>query len=169
VYLDVRSFFDQALRETTKVDFAATHVVVRPQVTEGGFHRDAGGVLVETALPDWIEDPISKIPAEHLESVIVVARRGEMRVPVDVLVEFEGDEQQLVVWDGESRYAMWVFPGKRATCVIVDPSRKLLLEGQRLDNVRWSAAARPGTDGLSPTLATLAEGLDLALFGSFAP
>ena len=138
-------------------------------MTEGGFHRDEAGVLVETDLPDWVEEPISKIPAEHLESVIVVARRGEMRVPVEVLVEFDGDEPELVVWDGESRYATWVFPGKKASCVTVDPSRKLVLEGQRLDNVRWSNTARPSSDGLSPMISTLAEGLDLALLGGFAP
>lgn len=164
IELDVRDFLEQALRTTAEVDFAVERVVNRRPLRGGGYHRDKEGHLALTELPDEDAD---LDPKDARDGFVLVARRGEFRLPVDVLVEFEDGETERFTWDGQERYRLFTWPRRRVRRVTLDPDEKLWLEAKRLDN----DVAAPGTDlsdGLSDPLARASEAAHLMLLGGFA-
>ncbi len=173
VFLDVRDFLDQGLREPSEMDFRIRGAGNRPRLGHAGWHRDEAGMLELTEVPENFDQEASQREDEDVEGYVVIHRRGEFRVPVECLVEFSDGSRELVVWAGQERFRVLTWPGKRVTRAILDPNRKLLLEVRRLDNVRVAGgqagrgSARAG--GLPGMTARLTEGLALANLGGIAP
>ncbi|HEY8379200.1 MAG TPA: M1 family metallopeptidase, partial [Nannocystis sp.] len=156
VDLDVADFLDQALKTTAAVDFAVTRVANRRVVGAAGWHRGPDGQLELTEPPaDDTYDP---------EGFVLVVREGEFRVPVEIGVTFVDGERERVTWDGQARYRLLTFPGRRIAEVVLDPDDKLLLEEERLDNrIRGPGQATP--DGVSAPLTHFGEAAHLAVLG----
>ncbi len=170
VMLDVRDYLDQALREVSEVDFRILKVTHRPVVGESGWHRDNAGKLVVTDAPDRPKRESAWDDAE-LEATVVVQRRGDFRVPVELMVEFTDGTRETVTWDGRARTQIFTWPGRRVRFATLDPHRKLWLEGRRLDNTRAAddIADVPSGRGLESQLANVEEALALAAMGVIGP
>lgn len=173
VYLDVQDYFDQGLRETSQVDFAVHRLNNRRVLGEVGWHRNEHGELINNEPPEDFDDKVSDLPDELVEGTLIIQRKGGFRVPVEALVEFSDGERERVVWDGQGRYGVFRWPGKRVRMAVIDPERKLWLESRRLDNVRYAYGQPDGEDvpgdGLSSVLAGWSEASSLAVLGGIGP
>lgn len=68
------------------------------------------------------------------DSVVVVQRKGELVLPVDVLVALDDGTEKRETWDGEGRYVTYTYQGAKVARVTVDPDGKVPLDLQRLNN-----------------------------------
>lgn len=158
VDLDFRDFLAQGLRGTATLDFAVTRVANRRPIGAAGWHRDHAGHLELTEPPK--EDERER--DDDRDGFAVIVREGELRVPVEIEAEFDDGSRERVVWDGQARYRILTWPGRRLVSVAVDPDEKLILEGERLDNLYNHDDAKRA-DGVSAPLAELVESTHLAV------
>jgi len=88
-------------------------------------------------------------PAEDgpYRTTIDLRRRGEVTIPVDIAVKFEGRPPERLSWDGvEPRRRLDLTRPTRLEWVWIDPDDRLTLEINRVNNAR-----RPEPDGLAAT------------------
>jgi hypothetical protein len=122
-------FFERTLFSSGSVDYAveeATSVPSKPP--RGLFERD--GKLAEGP-------PAPLAQARGYDSVVMVVRRGETALPVEILLRFEGGKTHRTVWDGLARWTrLTVSQGPKLLEAVVDPDEKILLDDDRFDNGR---------------------------------
>jgi hypothetical protein len=122
-------FFERTFLSSGQVDYAveqATSVPAKPP--RGLFEKD--GKLVEEAPP-----ALSRVRGWN--SRVLVTRRGETALPVEILLRFEGGKTHRASWDGEARWTrLTVSGGPRLLEAIVDPEEKILLDADRFNNGR---------------------------------
>ncbi len=167
VRLELADYFAQALHTVHEVDFSLHLVKNRRRAGEAGWHRDEHGVLILNEAPEDRELPTRKLPDDQVEAVVVVHRAGEFRIPVELEVEFSDDTIERRLWDGQGRYQIFSWPGRRLRSARLDPDNKLLLEARRLDNHRAATEVAPA-DGLSRPVGDLGEALTLTLLGGLS-
>ena len=129
-------FFDRTFFSSGIVDYAVAEAESKPAVAaarplrEGRQARRAGAAAA-----------LAK--ARGYDSVVTVVRRGDVAMPVDVLLRFEGGRTYRSHWDGEARWKKFrVASGPRLIEAIVDPDEKILLDADRTNNGR-AHRARP--------------------------
>ena len=166
VSLDVQAVLDQGLRTAREVDFSLRQVTNRPLPGDTGWHRDETGTLVGGAAPPRV--PLAELPDSRIEGLIVVQRKGDFEIPVEVEVEFADGERTRVVWDGRARHTVLRFAGRRVVRATLDPDRKLLLELERLGNNRW-APGHEERDPIARSMAGFGQAAALALLGGIGP
>jgi len=164
VNLDLADYFQQALHSVAAVDFGLLKVRNRRRAGAAGWHRDEHGALALQAAAGDRDLPPAELPEAEVEGVVVVHRIGEFRVPVELEVEFETGAAVRTLWDGQARYRVFTWPGRRVRAARLDPDGKLLLEGPRLDNHRAAPEAAP-SDGVSRPVGDLGEALALTVLG----
>jgi len=132
-------FFDRTFYSSGVVDYAveeATSVPAKPP--RGLFEKD--GVLA--AGP-----PAARAHPKGYDSEVLVVRHGDVALPVDVLLRFDGGHAYRAHWDGEARWKRFrVSAGPRLLEALVDPDEKLLLDTDRTNNGR-----RPEADPRAAT------------------
>ncbi len=74
----------------------------------------------------------------NYDSDVTVQRKGEIVLPVEVLVTFADGTTKLETWSGEGRYTTFKY-AKRVARVVVDPDGKVPLDLDRLNN-GWQAS-----------------------------
>lgn len=170
IELSLAEYFEQALRTTREVDFRVHKLVnqprIGPRIGPVGWQRDEHGTLVGGEPPP--EPPTEGWAPEDLEGVVVVLRRGEFEVPVEVEVELSDGTRERVLWDGRGRYRVLRWPGKKIAWARIDPDGKLLLEGKRYDDTRYAEGERPAAT-VSAALGGVAEATALAIGGGLGP
>jgi Peptidase family M1 domain len=135
-----RTFFSSGI-----VDYAIAGAESRPAVPPRGlFERD--GKLADGPPPALAH-------ARGYDTTVTVIRRGDVAMPVDILLRFEGGAVYRSHWDGEARWKrLRVSSGPRLIEAIVDPDEKILLDADRTNNgrrpepdlraaTRWTARA----------------------------
>jgi Peptidase family M1 domain len=142
---DWRWFFDRTFFSSGIVDYAVVEAESdRSRPPRGLFEKD--GKLVEGAAPR---------PARPggYDTLVTVARRGDVPMPVDVVLRFEGAKEYRSHWDGEARWKRFrVTRGPRLIEALVDPEERILLDADRTNNglrpepdlraaTRWTARA----------------------------
>ena len=192
VWLDVQDFLDQGLRTAEPADFRLLRAGNRRRQGGAGWHRRASGEaprelpaaaretgrlltelfdgaptegppgLKRTATGDDWSQSSEALAAELSEGFVVVQRRTAFRVPVEILVEFEGGERRTVIWDGQAPHATFTFPGQRVRRAIVDPRQLLIIEARKLDNAAWASEAKRPEDPLVDWVGDMAEAGHLA-------
>ena len=179
VDLDVQDYFDQTLRTPFEADFTLIRANSRRKVREAGFYRHEhdGESKLHKHAPDGSHVDLDESPEdgddgdysdEQAEAVVTVMRRGTLRVPVELLVEFTDLSRELFLWDGRERYVTYTFPGKRLRRATLDPAHKLIFEAKRLDNTLYAPKVKHDK-GVSNDVARMTEGLSLALMGGLVP
>ena len=130
---DWRWFFDRTFFSSGVVDYAvesATSTKATPP--KGLFETD--GRLVEKV-------PAALANARGWESAVVVARKGDVAMPVEILLRFEGGRTYRSSWDGEGRWKRFrVASGPRLLEAVVDPGERILLDVDRTNNGRLVTA-----------------------------
>ena len=128
---DLQPLLEQLLHGTGRLDYAVERVEVRP-------------LPPRAPAPGPAAMPSAEPP--RYRSEIVVARRGELRLPVEVLVAYEDGGETRETWDGEGRWYRISATGTRqAAYAVVDPDHKLPLDVDWLNNSRMRD---PGTRGI---------------------
>ncbi len=115
-----REFFDQTIFGTAVCDFEVTAISNAPPA------RAAENTGKETSSP----------PGEAASAAsVVVSRRGDMILPVDVLVEFADGKEVRERWDARSPSVTFTYqtPVRRA---VVDPEHRILLDANLVNNSR---------------------------------
>jgi hypothetical protein len=138
-------FFDRTFFSSGVVDYAVAEVESAPaKPPRGLFERD--GRLAEGPPPDLAK-------ARGYDSRVTVVRSGDVAMPVDVLLRFDGGRQYRSRWDGEARWKRFrVEAGPRLVEAVVDPDERILLDTDRTNNgrraqsdpraaTRWTARA----------------------------
>jgi hypothetical protein len=103
---DLRGFWDAALRSTQVLDHEVLSIDVRPKrAPEGLFDADGGAREVElsAAERDGKKPPFT--------SEVVLHRRGELVLPVDVEIEFSDGKKQREHWDAATRWRRFTYQG----------------------------------------------------------
>ena len=122
-------FFDRTFFSSGVVDYAVAEAVSAPaKAPRGLFEKD--GVLVAAATA-------SRARGKGYDSAVTVVRRGDVAMPVDVLLRFDGGHEHRSHWNGEARWARFrVAGGPRLLEAVVDPDEKILLDLDRTNNGR---------------------------------
>ncbi len=166
--LRVDDFLKQAMETTLPVDFALLEVRNRRMIGDAGWHRDENGILVggeeEGPQEQVRQNSLRELDDDEVEGVVVVQRKGELRMPIQLRVDFEDGGSQRLWWDGEDRYHVFAWPARRVRRAEIDPDKLNLLETDRLNNLRYVEAA-DADDGLSAPIGDAVEITSLALMG----
>jgi aminopeptidase N len=115
------------------------------------------------------QDEIDVAPAvqpTRYRTEVVIERRGEVRMPVDIAVTFEDGVQTRESWDGLDRwYRMDITSTQQAAYAVVDPDNKQPLDVNRLNNSRMATAGTRGIVRLAGRWGLWLQGALLALSG----
>jgi len=132
-------FFDRTIFSSGVVDYAVEEAQSEPARPPGGlFEKD--GALVDAGAA-------GRARAKGYDTVVTVVRRGDVAMPVDVILRFDGGHVHRTRWDGEARWTRFrVAQGPRLLEAIVDPDEKILLDADRINNGR-----RPQADPRAAT------------------
>ena len=139
-------FFQQFFYGSSVVDYAVANVVSTPIEGRVGIY-DEGGKKTPY-LDEAARQAFEKSNDKRYRTTVTVRRLGEVTAPVEVVVRFKNGEVVREQWDGNYRWAKFVY--ERASEVAsaeVDPSRKLVMDINYTNNTRVikednSAAAR---------------------------
>jgi len=128
-------FFERAFFTSGTVDYAVVELTSeRAKPPKGLFESD--GKLAEKA-------PQELAAAKGYDSLVTVARRGSIAMPVEVLLRFDGGKTYRSAWDGEARWKRFrVAGGPRLLEAVVDPDETILLDHDRTNNGRLSTPDR---------------------------
>ncbi len=131
---DLNSFFDQVYRSDAVFDFAVDYVSSREIRTEGFFDRDGKPVYAGA----------SGRESGMYETNVVVRRREDGHLPVEVLLKFENGEESRYVWDAVSPWKLFtVVKPSKLSYAVIDPDRKILLDINYTNNSKM-LTPRPG-------------------------
>ncbi len=122
-------FFDRTFFSSGIVDYAVADAESAPaKPPRGLFEKD--GKLSEGPPPALAK-------ARGYDSQATVVRSGDVPMPVDVLLRFEGGREYRSRWDGQARWKRFrVESGPRLLEAVVDPDEKILLDVDRTNNGR---------------------------------
>jgi hypothetical protein len=69
-----------------------------------------------------------------VDSRVTVIRRGEVRMPVEVEIDFDGGRVVREAWDGRDRWKRFDYPRAKVVRAVVDPGRKLAIDVDPVNN-----------------------------------
>ena len=148
---DLSWFFDQVHRDSVSFDYAVTRAKSSRLRLRGWVDRDQGLVRIDSD-EDEDEDSPDDEQADDEEKIyrteVVVARLGDGRFPVDVLLVFQDGEEIRETWDGQGRWKMFVVErSSKLEYAEVDPEHVLMLDPNQSNNsrMRKSQARLPAT------------------------
>ena len=120
-------FFNQFLYGTVDIDYSVARVQnLRPIPEAGFFDRNGAPELAGK----------SEQVADSWDAKIVVYRRGNAFIPVQIRVEFEDGTTQALQWGGhEPAKTFWLHGIKsKVRSVVIDPDNLLPLDYNRINN-----------------------------------
>ncbi|MEM6991823.1 MAG: M1 family metallopeptidase, partial [Myxococcota bacterium] len=169
ITVDVRRFLEQALRSTAVVDFDVSRIEIVPKMSDppAGYRRVDGALVGGDAPTGRSRAAMRERPDEEVESLIVIRRRGDFKVPVVVQVDTTASVERYV-WSGEARATTLRLPGVRVRSVVLDPDGDLYLEGRRLNNTAFARDVVP-VRALPEALGEVTEAAALAVMGGLGP
>jgi hypothetical protein len=117
---EVEPLFERTFFSSGTVDYAVSEAASAPSRPARGL--PAGG-------------PAS--PLKGYDTLVTVTRRGDVALPVEILLRFEGAGSWRSTWDGQARWKRFrVERGPRLIEAVVDPDEEILLDGDRTNNGR---------------------------------
>jgi hypothetical protein len=129
---DLDWFFDQVLDGSGLLDYAVARLEARRLRPLAGLDAPA-------------DEGAERRERKRYRNQIVFERRGEVRMPVDLLVVFEDGSEMRESWDGQDRWRRLDVTGTvRAEYAAVDPDRKLALDVNRLNDSRMRHSGTRG-------------------------
>ena len=130
--LDLRPYIEQLFYGTGRIDFAVDSLRSREARGPRGF------VPPPRAGQDFIDRQAQAPRAEdgsRYESEVIVARRGEIALPVEVLVRFEKGPEVRETWDGRDTWKRFTYEREaRVMSAEVDPGGLYAMDVDRTNN-----------------------------------
>ncbi len=130
---DLSPILGPLLYGTGTIDFKVAGVRNRPVERPAGFD-------LTKARPELFskeKQPKKAGTDGAYEADVTIQRKGEVVLPVEILVTFSDKTTKLETWNGEERYVTFKYP-KKVTEVVIDPKGKVPLDLSRLNN-GWQA------------------------------
>jgi len=93
------------------------------------------------------------------DSKVIIQRKGELVLPVEVLVTFKDGTTKLEKWDGVGRYVTYKYEGPEVVKVVVDPDGKIPVDLNILNNGWASKADGLPARALTTRFRVVAQGL----------
>jgi hypothetical protein len=126
---DWQWFFDRTFYSSGVVDYAVEQAESMPaKAPRGLFEKDG---KLSPGPPASLSRP------KGWDTEVLVVRKGDVAMPVDVVLRFEGGKTQREHWDGEARWKRYsVESGAKLVEAVVDPDEKILLDADRTNNGR---------------------------------
>jgi len=132
-----RGYFARALFSAGVVDYAVARADSKRAAPPAGRVEVAGRTSEVEPSPETRGGPY--------ETNVVIERRGDVPLPVEIRLQFEGKKTYTTTWDGEARWIrLHVDAGPKLVRADVDPDGRILLDADRNNNgwiVRSDAAA----------------------------
>lgn len=120
---------------TGEVDFRVLRAVSERRDVLTGF--DDAGKNVNFEPGKKRKEPGTKDDKRPYATVVVVARAGDLPLPVDVLLTFENGQTWRTTWDGTSKWLrLKTTYESRLAEVALDPDGKIVLDRDPFNNVR---------------------------------
>ena len=118
---DYRWFFDETFFSSNLCDYAVEAVNREPRARIG-FGEGPGGLTYTGPGPKPKQ-------MDRFDAEVTVKRLGEVRLPVEVVVEFSDGARKCLLWDGKDRWVRFRYPGGRKVVrAVVDPDARLALD-----------------------------------------
>jgi hypothetical protein len=136
---DMRWYFQQTWASSELCDYAVAVRHERPRQGAGYFEQEGRRLAFRPPARG------ERDAQGAWESEVTVRRLGEVRLPVELLVEFEDGRAQRESWDGQERWRRFRYQGAaRGTRAALDPERKIALDVNPANNtwVEERGAAR---------------------------
>ncbi len=137
---DYNWYFDQILKGTNELDYTVASVWTgKEKKPIGVFDRNGIKVTLPELNKDTsknaIRDTTEKKQSELFKSVVKIYRKGEVIIPVEILVVFANGDSVREVWDGKERWIKYEFwKPARLVFATVDPDHKLVLDSNFSNN-----------------------------------
>jgi hypothetical protein len=131
----LREFFDQTIFGTAVCDFEVSAI----RSTPAAFPASTGD-----GTGQGTDRPPEPSHGTGYNSTVLISRRGDMKLPVDVLVGFADGRQVREQWNGQSTSVEFAYRGSspvRWACV--DPDQKILLDVNITNNSRTVPSSTP--------------------------
>jgi hypothetical protein len=135
---DLRPFFEQTVERPGVVDYEVASVDTRRLPEPQGLVEGNGKPLTVSAEEAARrEKEADRAKTRLWESTVLVRRRGEVVLPVEVELRFEGGARDRRAWDGQDRWIRYrVTRPERLLSAHVDPDGKLALDVDALNNAK---------------------------------
>jgi hypothetical protein len=135
---DLRWFFEQTVERPGIVDYEVASVEsIRAPEPRGVLERDGRREAVGGEKAARREGEADRSKGRPWESTVLVRRRGEVMLPVDVELRFEGGALEQRAWDGRDRWVRYrVTRPERLLSAHVDPHRKIALDVDAINDAR---------------------------------
>ena len=106
-----------------------------------GFFPDKDGTLAYQAAPKKTRGKGGR-DDERFETRVTILRNGEVRLPVELRVEFEDGRVANERWNGRDRWYRFRYEGAKVVRAVVDPGRKIAIDVDPANN-EWIDDERP--------------------------
>src|SRR6185503_1179321 len=129
--LDLTPYIDQLFYGTGTLDFAVDSLRSREARAPRGLLPPARAG--EGAI-DRLAEPMEG-DRKSFETEVVVSRRGEVALPVEILVRFENGEEVRETWDGRAPWKRFTYEkSARADRALIDPAGVYAMDLDRNNN-----------------------------------
>jgi hypothetical protein len=135
---DLSSYFEQVVERDGILDYeVATVTSQKARETLGVVERGGKRATIGSKEATASERAADKARTRLWESSVLVRRRGDVVLPVDIELRFEGGKSERRKWDGRDRWVRYdVVRPERLLSASVDPERKLELDVSWLNDSR---------------------------------
>jgi hypothetical protein len=122
---DYRWFFEETWYSSNLCDYAVAVSNRKRRTLEGYRESDGGGLELV---------PPGQGREEADDAEVVIERRGEVRLPVELRVVFADGGTAAESWDGRYRWTRFRYPGRKVVRADVDPDGKIALDVDPANN-----------------------------------
>jgi hypothetical protein len=133
-----RWFFDETFFSSELCDYAVEVDSQRMRAPAGWFEEPDGSLArkdAQAADSDaGDETPDHAAATPRYESIVTVVRKGGVRMPVEVRIDFADGRSVTETWDGRDRWTRFRYTGARVTRAVVDPGLKIVIDAFRANN-----------------------------------
>jgi hypothetical protein len=130
--LDLNRFIEPLFRGTGNLDFAVASLRSREVKGPRGFVPPPRAGLEPI---DRRDEPPAEGGAKRYESEVIVARPGEIALPVEILVRFEDGTEVRESWDGRDTWKRFTYEREaRARVAAIDPDGLYAMDLDRTNN-----------------------------------
>ncbi|MDQ1348673.1 MAG: hypothetical protein QG573_2049 [Acidobacteriota bacterium] len=135
---DLDDFFAQTVESPGVLDPAILDLTSEPaEQARGKVLVDGAEIEIDEKKAVELERAADENETRGYRSVLELRQRGELILPVEVELTFEGKEPERRLWDDGRRWARWEYERpEKLLEVRLDPDGKLALDADRLNNER---------------------------------
>ena len=126
---DQRWLFERTFFSSGTIDYAVAEATSAPSRAPRGLFEEDSRLAASP--------PAALARPKGWDSRVLVVRKGEVALPVEIQLRFDGGRVYRSLWDGEARWKSFrVERGPRLLEASVDPEEKILLDSNRTNNGR---------------------------------